>query len=200
MISKQGGVSWETFDRVEVSSKWSRTVIYEMYTFQNRIELNSVVFPVCIDVESCLFLYLTRTFNTSVYLTFQISNLLCEKNKNSLTYPLSNLCRKEEICRLPFGGMDWGYWLRTYEKAKHTDKGKGSKNMWQDLKTLESDNKTNTNGFILNIYHWLSLADYLSIWVAYLPSWVVSSFQLQHLAESFALHWLPRKSLAVYSS
>lgn len=69
-----------------------------------------------------------KNFHTSVYLTFQISNLLCEKNKNSLTYPLSNLCRKEEICLLPFGGKDWGYWLRTYEKKKHS-KGKGSKNI-----------------------------------------------------------------------
>lgn len=62
---------------------FQRTIIYEIYILQNTRGLNSVVLPIGIDVESFLFLYLTRTFNTSVYLTFQISNLLCEKNKNT---------------------------------------------------------------------------------------------------------------------
>lgn len=101
LIFKRGSISQKTFDRADFVE-----TIYEIYTLQNIIALNSVVFPICIDVESSLFLYLRRTFHTSVYLTFQISNLLCEKNKNSLTYPLSNLCRKEEICLLSFGGKD----------------------------------------------------------------------------------------------
>lgn len=116
-----------------------------------------------------------RTFNTSVYLTFQNSNLLWEKNKITLTYPQSKLCGKEEICLLPFGGKDWGSWLRTRWR--------------EDLKTLErDDNKTMTTNLYLLFMHWSSLADYLSIRVAHLPNWVVSSFQLQHLAKSFSLH------------
>lgn len=54
------------------------------------------------------------------------------------------------------------------------------------------DNKTDTTNSYLIFIHWLFLADYVSIWVAHLPSWIVSSFQLQHLAKSFSLHWLPK--------
>lgn len=63
----------------------------------------------------------------------------------------------------------------------------------KDFKTLgKDDNQTNITNLYLMFTHWLSLFDYLFIWVAYLSSLVVNTFQLQHLAKSFSLHWLPK--------
>lgn len=81
----------------------SQNCIGEIYALQNSAALSSAVLPVWIHAESSLFPYLTRTVNASVYLTFQVSNLLCEKNKNSMASWLSKLCGKKEICLLPFG-------------------------------------------------------------------------------------------------
>ena len=64
---------------------------------------------------------------------------------------------------------------------------------------MERDNnKTMTTNLCLLFMHWSSLADYLSIRVAHLPNWVVSSFQLQHLRAFLCTNC--QKSLAVYSS
>lgn len=60
------------------------------------------MFPVCKDVEIISLPLPERTFNICLPDISKFSVTLGEK-QIALTYPLSKLCRKEEICLLPFG-------------------------------------------------------------------------------------------------